>query len=156
MSTRLDTPSSSAWLKAHFAHLQWQSLTSPSFRHQNTLQTNKKYCFGSVAFDHAFSHVAFPRYIKQHRPTVSWAASTQGQVREGIVLLYAVLVRPHQQYCIQAWQSQNKTWSERSRSRECHKDAWSLEHLSYKYTPKELGLISLKRRGKPHCGLPVL
>jgi len=44
------------------------------------------------------------------KPTASWAASAEGWLwsREGTVTLCSALIRPHQEFCIQAWGPQHK------------------------------------------------
>ena len=66
------------------------------------------------------------------------------RVREVIVPLYSTLLRPHLEYCIQAWDPQHKKdmeWLQRWAPKMIRR----LEHLSYKDRLREMCLFTLEK-----------
>ena len=79
--------------------------------------------------------------------------------RERILSFCSALMRPHLEYCVQAWGPQHRNnvelleWVQR-RAVEMIR---GLEHLSYEERVRELGLLILEKTpGRLHCSLPVL
>ncbi|KAJ7399800.1 hypothetical protein BTVI_110337 [Pitangus sulphuratus] len=68
--------------------------------------------------------------------------STVSRVREVILSFYSALMRPLLECCVQFWAPRYK----RNMDQRATKMMRRLEHLSYEYRLKDLGLFGLKRR----------